>query len=398
MNQTNDASLETGQPDEKHTSHQISSKPADATDPTRTNEATAKPKPHRRRKHHVPWFTLLAVLLVLVLGAGNYWLYQQGVALQQTIARISAVQSSTEQRVSNLDDEVKATQQQQDEQNSNIQHNEAGQQSLLESMNQMSEQMKALASAKGKDPLFWRASEVEFLLSVANQSLILSHNVGSAKTALQDADKRLRQIGDPGLIAVRNKISNEINMLNSLSLPDIAGIAAQLNTLSANLSQLPFIAPDLSREPLANPQSATGFSGLGDAIKQLWGNVVNGLFKIQRTDKPVEPLLPPDEKQYLLNNLKLKLEQARIALVQRQSQLFHNHLLDIEQWVNQYFDQGSPAVQELTKTVQSYHDADLDPKLPDISGSLRELHAWMERQKNVAFIRAPGKQTNLVQL
>ena len=401
MNQTsNEANPETGQPDDKRESHDIALK-ADATESSQADTAAPKPKskPHKSRKHHkIPWFTLFALLLVFVLAAGNYWLYQQGVVLKQSVARLSTLQSNAEQHISNLNDNIKSTQQQQDELSSNIQHNEAGQQSLLESMHQMSEQMKALASAKGKDPLFWRASEVEFLLSVANQSLILSHNVISAKTALQDADKRLRQIGDPGLIPVRNKISQEINMLNSLSLPDIAGIAAQLNTLSANLAQLPFTAPEISQAPLPNSQSATGFTGLGNTVKQLWDNVVNGLFKIQRTDKPVEPLLPPDEKQYLLHNLKLKLEQARIALLQQQNQMFHASLRDIEQWVSQYFDQDAPAVKELLTSVQSYYAADLEPKLPDISGSLRELHAWMERQNNVAFITTPGKPSHLVQL
>jgi len=359
---------------------------------------TSTPKRHRHRKHRFPWITAFALLLVMVLGAGNYWLYRQGEALQQTVSRLGSLHSNTEQQLSEIKNEIESTQEQQRESNQNIQHNEASQQSLLESMNRMSEQMKALASAKGKDPLFWRASEVEYLLSVANHSLLLARNVDTAKTALQDADKRLKQIGDPGLIPVRNKISQEINMLNSLSMPDIAGIAAQLNSLSTNLSQLPFIKSEYEQKPLTEQQNKSGFTGFGNAFKQLWHDVASGLFQIQRTDKPVEPLLPPDEKQYLLHNLKLKLEQARIALLQRQSQMFQNNLLEIEQWVKQYFDQESPAVEELLKSVQSYHATDLNPNLPDISGSLRELHVWMERQKNVAYDMAPDKHTNLVRL
>ncbi|WP_455365238.1 uroporphyrinogen-III C-methyltransferase, partial [Kaarinaea lacus] len=107
----------------------------------------------------------------------------------------------------------------------------------------------------------------------------------------------------------------------------------------------------------------------------------NGLFKVQRTDQPIAPLLPPEEKHYLVNNLGLKIELARMALMKNDTELFRQNLSDIEKWTKTYFDVEDSSVDQLLSTLQSLKQVDLDPPLPDISASLRELRGWIELQQ-----------------
>lgn len=338
------------------------------------------------KKRHIPWMAVFALILIIGLGAGNYWQYQTGQNLNQLVAQLSAQQSAIDSRIVDLDNGVTAIQEQQKSLVAKTEQNETGQRTVLGTLDEMSEQIKSLATSKGKEPLFWRVSEVEYLLTVANHRLMLEGDVLTARTALQDADNRLRTIADPGLIPVREKISQEINQLNSVSLPDIPGLAAQLSGMIESVNQLPFVKKELALESDSTPEAEKEFTGVGNFLKTVWRDLVDGLFKVQRSDQAIEPLLPPEEKIYLVYNLELKLEQARIALLNRETVLFRMNLEDVRQSVATYFDRESASVTSLLQTVAELKQVELRPQLPDISASLRELRSWLQnqRQKNVA--------------
>lgn len=359
----------------------------------KTAKTEKKKTAHRHKKRHIPWVAIFALILIIGLGAGNYWQYQQGQNLNLLVAQISTQQAGLKNQITDLDTDITEIQDQQKGLSAKTQDNELGQRTMRSTLEQMSEQVKSLATSKGKEPLYWQVSEVEYLLTVANHSLMLERDVLTAKTALQDADNRLRTIADPGLIPVREKISQEINQLNSVSLPDIPGMAAQLSGLIEHVNQLPFVKKELALETETNAEAEKEFTGVGNFVKTVWQDLVNGLFKVQRSDQPIEPLLPPEEKIYLVYNLELKLEQARIALLNRETALFRANLDDVEQWVESYFDRESAAVSNLIQTVAELKQMELRPQLPDISASLRELRSWLQNhgQKNVATGKDPEK-------
>ncbi|HEY5604313.1 MAG TPA: uroporphyrinogen-III C-methyltransferase [Gammaproteobacteria bacterium] len=354
-----------------------------------SDEKQAKPQhttPARPLKQRVlPWLGGFGAVIIAVLGAGNFWLYQQGQQLKQLIERVPEQQNSQDNEINALKQNSATLQDQQQSLALKAEQNEMEQRSLLGALEQLSLQIKALAAEKGKEPLYWRVSEVEYLLTLANQRVALERDVVTALSALQDADNRLRIIADPGLIPVREKISREINQLNNVSLPDVPGMAAQLRSVLNALDQLPLEkkTPALVESAAEAPRE---FTGAGNFLKTVWQDLVNGLFRIQRSDQPIEPLLPPEEKFYLVYNLELKLEQARIALLNHDSALFRLNLEDVAQWAGDYFDKESAAVSNLLQVVSNLKQVELRPPLPDISASLRELRSWLEKQqKNVAY-------------
>jgi len=350
--------------------------------------SSGKTKQKRQRKtgskRPFPWVSTTILLIILVLGAGNYWQYQQGLILKQSQAQFSQQLSDATTSIMSLDSQLNETSDQQKTLVQKTQLNEQGQQTLQATLEQMSQQLKELAIAKGKEPLFWKVSEVEFLLSVANHRLILEKDVTTAQTALQDADTRLRAIGDPGLIPVRKKITDEIGLLKQVKLPDVAGMASQLGSIASTLDTLPFIQNIRTLDSIEKPglptETDTGFSFVSRIAK----DIANGLFTIQRTNEPIEPLLPPQEKQYLKHNLNLKIEEARVALLNQETELFRKNLAAVEDWTRKYFNEQDPSVTNLLQTVTQLKQVELRPSLPDISSSLRDLKAWMSQQKQAA--------------
>lgn len=372
------------------------------TEATQPDEKTALPKKASRDKstknkagpkRHFPWAATILLLVIVSLAAGNYWQFQQSQIMKQSQAQFGQQLSTAAQSIMSLDSQISETSDQQSSLSQKIQINEQNQQTLQTTLEQMSNQLKELAIAKGKEPLFWKVSEVEYLLSIANHRLILEKDVSTAKTALEDADKRLQAVGDPGLIPVRKQVASEIGMLKQVSLPDIAGMASQLTSMASTIEKLPFVKT--ARDLDSIDKSVTGKEGEDEAniVSRIVKDIGSGLFTIQRTDEPIEPLLPPEEKQYLKHNLSLKVEQARIALLNQDTELFQKNLLAIEEWTKKYFDPEDAGVASVLQSVATMKQVNLQPDLPDISSSLRNLRAWLSQQKQVAA-RADSNNKN----
>lgn len=329
------------------------------------------------RKFNFPVIGSLALVVALAVGAFsylNYTQWQSANAKDQNLASENAqLRAKLDQLQSQLSQQLQQTESQLGEQTKAVQ---SEQKWLKEAINQVSDQVQTVTADKGKDPLFWRLAEVEYLLAVANNRILLERDVTTALFALQDADRRLEAIGDPALIPIRKLIAGETSALNSVDLPDIPGMAVSLSSLAGSIERLPLV----SRERLAqaqqvasDPQVVENFQQFIDKMLQDLKGVVN----IRRSDEPIEPLLPPDEQHYLAQNLSLKLEESRIALLRGDTPAFRQHLTDTQNWVQKYFDPDSSSVNNVITTVSELQTTELRPGLPDISESLRELRRWI---------------------
>jgi len=368
----------------------------------KSSTANTAKKPEKSRRGMVLVIVIIVLLVIFgAVGGTSYWVYQQNQQLAQSLTTLSSQQGQQNNNLDTLQTQLNKLNQQQQSLEAKATQTQNAQRTAKLSIEQVSAQLQTMATEKGKDPLLWRLSEVDYLLSIANHRLLLERDVMTAKTALQDADRRLKAIGDPALIPIREKISNEISQLNSAPLPDIAGMAAQLSSLIAGIGQLPLVKKEMNFEGGTSESTDPESGSVAEGAKKLLNDIVSGLFEIQRTEQAIEPLLTPGEKQYLSQNLSLKLEQARIALLHADTPVFQRNLNDIKHWVERYFDQESASVTNVLQTVQQLQSIELKPQLPDISASLRELRSWIKRQQQtvgngVSQIQNPDTLTQRV--
>jgi len=334
-------------------------------------------------KRPLPVTAAVALALGLAVGAASYLNYSRWQVTDIQSQTLANENSKLRDRLGDLQKQISDLQRQ--DLDFNLQQQKQQEQFGTDlklqndAMKQLSQQFQALAADKGKDPMLWRVAEVEFLLSVANHQLLLERDVDTALTALQDADRRLEAIGDPALIPVRKLIASERTSLQSVDVPDIAGMALRLSSLVDNIEQLPLVNRERVKTDLAMDDSQ-----VVDDVNQLMAKIMKdlkGVVSIRRSDQPIEPLLPPEEQHYLSQNLGLKLEEARIALLRGDTQTFRQNLADIREWVQRYFDPTAAAVGNVITTVDDLQNVELKPPLPDISSSLRELRRWLKLQQ-----------------
>lgn len=343
----------------------------------RVNKAGIK-KPFRFKLNFTWLIMALLCFAVVISMGGGYSNYKKIRAVRQVndAQRINHQSLSTE--VDELRRHITKTESQNQQLLAQLNAGAQEREAIQQTLERLSEKLKE----KGRGPLQWRLAEVEYLLNIANERLMLERDVNTAIKALKDADARLEVVSDPALIPVRQIIAGEITALKSVDLPDVASYAIKLDGLVKNIAKLPLI----NKEHIVNREGSEDgpVDDWRELPKAMWRDI-KSLVTIRRTQEPVERLLPPDEIHYLYQNLGLKLEEARIALLQQNTKMFQQHLVDTKSWVQRYFAPESAAVVTIVSTLEEMETQDLQPPLPDISGSLRALREWIAGHSSSAL-------------
>ncbi|MGA7802515.1 MAG: uroporphyrinogen-III C-methyltransferase, partial [Gammaproteobacteria bacterium] len=232
----------------------------------------------------------------------------------------------------------------------------------------------------------WVLANVQYLLQVANESLQLQRDVGTAQAALKDADQRLEALGDPGYLPVRKEIAGEITALAAVPVPDIAGITVTLDSLIHQVPQLALQGTAVVAPPASGGSPGSATAAAGTRWRELPGEIwraLRQLVQVRHHEKPVGPLLAPKDEYFLYQNMKLQLEAAQLAALRQQSQSYRTSLRTALQWLDQYFAADNALTQSMVQQLQQLQSVDVRPQLPDLSGSLRklrELRASLERE------------------
>ncbi len=230
------------------------------------------------------------------------------------------------------------------------------------------------------------ATESRYLINIANHQAQLNQNPTAAATALEAANQRLNDAADPSLHETRQIITDDIIALRNIATTDISGISLTLSQLEASVDGLPLssetVAPNAAEE-------TTAVKEVNDAnsfFNKVWSDI-KGLVSIRHNAQHSTALLPPGQRFFLQQNLRLKLETARLALLQRDSQTFHSSLNTASNWIKKYFDTSAASTANLLTSIERYQDIELNPTLPDLSRSLKALDSWISKQK--AEVTAP---------
>jgi uroporphyrin-3 C-methyltransferase len=225
----------------------------------------------------------------------------------------------------------------------------------------------------------WILYEVEYLLLTANDRLLLEADVGGALRALEAASQRLGVAADPQLLPVRTRIAQEMAALRAIPQPDIEAIALTVSTLAANVPRMPLRSPVPANFSAAEPPpAAPPEGGRAERLLQMLARALRGLAVIRRENRPLEPLLPPDQAFFLYQNLQLKLESARLSALQRDTAGFRAGVGGARRWLEEYFDTADPQVAAAVKELAALEREQLNWTLPDVTGSLNLLRREME--------------------
>jgi uroporphyrin-3 C-methyltransferase len=221
---------------------------------------------------------------------------------------------------------------------------------------QLEELIQSLSRSRDENLLV----DVEAAIRVALQQTAITGSAEPLVATLKQSDERLARYNQPRLQGVRRAIARDLDRVKATSVTDISSLSIKLDEAIRMVDELPLLAvaeprkeaPAKTAAP-SRPASASTVAASAPAIwtgklGELWGALgeriwgeAKSLVRVTRIDHPEAMLLAPEQAFFVRENLKLRLLNARLALLSRQFDIAQSDLQAALLVIDRYFDRSS---------------------------------------------------------
>ena len=225
---------------------------------------------------------------------------------------------------------------------------------------QLEDLMQSLSRSRDENVLV----DIDAGIRVAMQQTAITGSAEPLVAMLKQADERLIRYDQPRLQGVRRAIARDLDRVKAVGLVDIPTLTIKLDEAARMIDELPLLANALPRavavksKPVAaaTPMVASAPKSAASAPETPWWQTWDGgwaavtervwseaksLVRVTRIDHPEAMLLAPDNAFFVRENLKLRLLNARLALLSRQFETTQSDLQLVQATLDRYFDRSA---------------------------------------------------------
>jgi uroporphyrin-3 C-methyltransferase len=224
-------------------------------------------------------------------------------------------------------------------------------------------------------------ADFESALRLAQQQTQLTGSLQPLVAALRTVDQRLSKQTGPRFIALQRAVTRDIERLTTTAVLDTPGLLARLDDLIAQFDTLPLAnavgkdpSPEVAPTAVAGWRRAISGEWWGQVLADVWDDV-RGLLRVSRIDQPDAVLLAPEQGFFLRENIKLRLLNARLAVLSRQFEVARADLQTASRSLSRFFDAQSRMGQQAMSQIQQMQGELQQVKLPRIDDTLLALEA-----------------------
>jgi uroporphyrin-3 C-methyltransferase len=338
--------------------------PADALHATPARAAAAVSLPR-------PVFYGLAVLVLAALAVSAA-LWQRLSGIQEQLARQSADSGAAAiearalaRQAQDMARDIAARQA--------VTDNKLGEVALQRT--QLEELMQSLSRSRDENLIV----DIESALRLAQQQSQLTLSPEPLLAALRAADQRLARASQPRLARVRAAVARDIDRIKTAGVTDVPALLIRMDELARSIDELPVAnavgASGAAAAPAPQPVAAATPASFAWWERSLSAVLeeARGLVRVSRIDRPEAALVAPEQAFFLRENIKLKLLNARLSLLARQSDLARADMASAAAATARYFDPASRKTQVALGLLQQMQGQMRSVDLPRIDETLALL-------------------------
>lgn len=226
---------------------------------------------------------------------------------------------------------------------------------------QLEELIQSLARSRDENVL----ADLDAAVRVAQQQAAITGSAEPLVQTLKQADERLSRFNQPRLERVRRAVLQDLDRTRSAGITDITVLTIRLDEVIRQIDELPLLAAPERRSTaaVAAQVKAAAPAASSAAWATQWGErwtsfsssvweEVKGLVRVTRIDQPEAMLVAPEQAFFLKENVKLRLLNARLALLSRQFDTAQSDLRDAQSAMDRYFDRSTKRVTVVTDLLR----------------------------------------------
>jgi uroporphyrin-III C-methyltransferase len=241
--------------------------------------------------------------------------------------------------------------------------------------------------------------DIESAIRLAQQQSQLTGSVEPLLAALKSAEQRVARAAQPRLNPLQRALARDIERIKAAALADMPQLVLQIDELSRLADELPLAnavgvgvarkdagrspgaastAKKIAEQPIDTPNGSefslnAWWQGLWQPAWAAVSAELRQLVRVSRIDTPEAALLTPEQSFFLRENLKLKLLNARLALLSRQFEPARADLAAAAAALNKYFDTNAKATQNAVSLLAKVQTQTRQLDLPRVDDTLAAL-------------------------
>lgn len=259
---------------------------------------------------------------------------------------------------------------------------------------QLEDLMQSLSRSRDENMLV----DIDAGIRVAMQQTAITGSAEPLVAMLKQADERLLRSGQPRLEGVRRSIARDLDRVKAVGLTDIPTLTIKLDEAARMVDELPLLANALPRsvvskgKPLVTPAQPaasvpgsaasapsapwwqTWKGGWSAVTERMWSEA-KSLIRVTRIDHPEAMLLAPDNAFFVRENLKLRLLNARLALLSRQFETTQSDLQLAQNALDRYFDRSARSTVLLSQLLSQVAAQSREVNVPKPDDTLAAVAA-----------------------
>jgi uroporphyrin-3 C-methyltransferase len=317
--------------------------------------------PKTEKKSNKTATIAIALAAVSIFSSIGHYVWQQ----QKNSAQLFSIKQENQQAIQQSQEQLKNTltteftRQLQQQLQARNKSQQSAQKAHLDSDTQITLLMAQVSQLEQqvsqRDPSDWLVHEAEYLIRIAARTMWLERDTQAAISLLRDADNRLKELDQPKFLPVRALINEDIETLALMPRLNNQEAVLTLMALNKQIPTLLLSGVNLT-EALDGPKEdfvlSDDVNDWQENLAKTWQKFLNDFITVRRREGMVEPLMTPDQQQHLKQNLSLKIQLVQWAASEQKAEIYQQTLLDIQQWLNEFFDMDLTVNKKFYQTIE----------------------------------------------
>ncbi|OGT43423.1 MAG: hypothetical protein A3F42_03190 [Gammaproteobacteria bacterium RIFCSPHIGHO2_12_FULL_37_34] len=314
------------------------------------------------------FFSTLAVVITIFAASYGY-------------AQLTTITITLTKVISSLENEL-----------TNTQRNFVSLQQMVNNFATTMQQSAALAHQQEKLLMDWQAAqegnldkwymaEAQHLVRLANDYTPLTNAQTITIALLQRADEALRNVKDSRVVVIQKSLATDIYNLQHSPQVNINTLYVQLANLDKQLNQLPLPIMQLKQESkLSSDMTKTDSSWWQKGLERSW-QMLRQIVIVHYNGSHTLPLIIPDEKIFLYQNLHAQMENAIWGLLHNNMVVYQLSLQQAMDWIQQYFVQDAELTKNILQNLQALQKITIQPLTINLTPTLQLFDDYFGIQK-----------------
>lgn len=307
--------------------------------------------------------TLGMIVFVGAFGFGYFQLSKINLSLAKTVMNLQQQNNNTQEQITGLKNSLDGLQQ--------------IAQKAQDLTNQQAQMIADWQAAQQGNLVKWYVAETQYLVKLANDQLLFVQNAAMALTLLQRAQQVLENLHDDNLLPIRQSIAADIANLQAQSVQDVSQLYVRLSALDQQFDQLPLPTNPLKENPQATVDTAK-LSWWKAGMQRSW-EALQKIVVVRYNGSNTLPLLLPDEKIFLYQNLHAQMASVMWAALHHQPEIYRQGLTRLSEWVQKYFMQDAPITKNMLVQLADLQKENLQTASVNLSVTLQQLDAYLTK-------------------